>query len=52
MYHSSGTYEFQSGGLGLGLAICNNFIELLGGQIGVESEEGEGSNFEVMIPYT
>lgn len=39
------------GGLGLGLSIAKENAILLNGQIGVESEKGEGSCFYFTIPY-
>ncbi len=38
------------GGTGLGLAIVRRFINLMGGEIAVESEEGKGSKFTITIP--
>jgi signal transduction histidine kinase/HAMP domain-containing protein len=38
------------GGTGLGLAIVKKFINLMGGEIGVESEAGKGSKFTITIP--
>ena len=42
----------QSGGTGLGLSIALTAIELHGGNIQVESEEGVGSKFRIIIPIT
>lgn len=33
------------GGTGLGLTICKSLAELMGGEIGVESEKGQGARF-------
>jgi CheY-like chemotaxis protein len=39
------------GGTGLGLAISARFVELMGGEIWVQSEFGEGSRFHFTVPF-
>jgi PAS domain S-box-containing protein len=49
-YHRQiGDREHLSG-LGLGLALCKNLVQLHGGRIWVKSEEGKGATFSFSIP--
>jgi signal transduction histidine kinase len=40
----------QYGGTGLGLTISHHYCQMMGGEILVESEEGKGSIFTILIP--
>ncbi|RKI93607.1 response regulator [Parablautia intestinalis] len=46
--HSEATAKIE--GTGLGMSIVKNLVESMGGEIRVESREGEGSYFYVRIP--
>ncbi|WP_373035278.1 ATP-binding protein [Sulfurimonas sp.] len=45
-----GSISREYGGTGLGLSISKTFIDLMRGKIEVESKEGEGSLFRIILP--
>jgi signal transduction histidine kinase len=50
-YQVDRTVSRQFGGTGLGLSICKAYVQLLGGNISVNSAPGEGTSFIFTIPY-
>jgi signal transduction histidine kinase len=46
-----GSSTRRFGGVGLGLAIVASYLQLLGGEIDVDSEVGTGTTFILRLPY-
>ncbi|MEW5820572.1 MAG: ATP-binding protein [Cyanobacteriota bacterium] len=49
-YQSDRTRDQALGGIGIGLALCKRLVDMHNGQIGVESQENQGSNFWFSLP--
>lgn len=47
---ADGSVARRFGGSGLGLAVCRGLLEVLGGEIGLDTEVGRGTTFTVVFP--
>lgn len=52
MAHPKSESKMNVNGAGFGLLLCNELAKLHGGSIQVESKEGEGSTFSLVIPQS
>jgi signal transduction histidine kinase len=50
-YSREETRMSSQGGFGLGLAICQQLVEAMGGTLQVESQQGKGTRFAVELPF-
>jgi signal transduction histidine kinase/ActR/RegA family two-component response regulator len=50
-FQLDGSMTREYGGLGVGLAICRQLIELLGGRLAHQSQPGRGSRFQLEVEF-
>lgn len=50
-FQIDGDLSREKGGAGMGLAVANHSVQLLGGRLWMESKEGQGSAFHLVAPF-
>jgi signal transduction histidine kinase len=50
-WQADGSSKRKYQGVGIGLALVKELVEIHGGQVTVESQEGKGTTFTVTLPY-
>jgi signal transduction histidine kinase len=50
-WQADGSSKRKYQGVGIGLALVKELVEVQGGQVNVESQEGKGTTFTVLLPY-
>jgi signal transduction histidine kinase len=50
-WQADGSSKRKYQGVGIGLALVKELVEIQGGQVSVQSQEGQGTTFKVSLPY-
>ena len=50
LHHSTSKTEFMGGGIGVGLSLANEIVQSNNGEIALESTQGKGSIFTIILP--
>jgi signal transduction histidine kinase len=50
-WQADGSSKRKYQGVGIGLALVKELVEIHGGKVAVQSQEGKGTTFTVMLPY-